>query len=213
MFSRRQETINQSAKVKNILDKIYPLLARQIFNDYKITTGICLDVGSGAGRLGIELAKLTSFKVYLLDINSQAITDAFKNICARGISKRVSVVQGNVQKLPFADNSVNLIVSRGSLFFWKDKSQGVREIYRILKPGGIAFIGGGVSRYLSQKERRIFTQWREGDLVEKGEKGKWHESRSPDYFRRLLQDTDILNFKIILDPPGLWAEIKKIRGK
>ena len=199
--------------MKNIFDKIYPLLARQLFNDYKIATGICLDVGSGAGRLGIELAKLTSLKMYLLDINTQAITVASKNICARGISNRVSAVQGSVQKLPFANNSVNLIVSRGSIFFWKDKSQGVREIYRILKPGGIAFIGGGVSRYLSQKERRIFTQWREGELAEKGEKGKWHELRSPDYFRRLLEDADTLNFKIILDPPGLWAEIKKIRGK
>lgn len=199
--------------MKNIFDKIYPLLARQIFNDYKITTGICLDVGSGAGRLGIELAKLTSLKVYLLDINTQAITVASKNICARGISNRVSAVQGSVQKLPFANKSVNLIVSRGSIFFWKDKSQGLREIYRILKPGGIAFIGGGVSRYLSQKERRIFTQWREGELAEKGEKGKWQELRSPDYFHRLLKDADILNFKIILDSPGLWAEIKKIRGK
>ncbi len=56
--------MNQDAKVKYIFDKIYPLLARQIFNDYKITTGICLEVGSGVGRLGIELAKLTSLKVY-----------------------------------------------------------------------------------------------------------------------------------------------------
>jgi len=196
--------------VKNIFDKIYLLLARQIVNDYKITTGICLDVGAGAGRLGIELAKLTSLKVYLLDINPQAITIASKNILSSGIPSRVSAVQGSVQKLPFDNNSVNLIVSRGSIFFWKDKSQGIREIYRILKPGGIAFIGGGVGRYLSQKERRIFTQWREGEL---GEKGKWRELRSPDYFRQLLKDADIINFKIILDPPGLWAEIRKIRGK
>jgi len=103
LFSRRQETINQDAKVKSIFDKIYPLLARQIFNDYKITTGICLDVGSGTRRLGIELAKLTSLKVYLLDINTQAITVASKNICARGISNRVSAVQGGIQKLPFAN--------------------------------------------------------------------------------------------------------------
>lgn len=160
--------------MKNIFDRIYPLLARQIFDDYRITTGICLDVGSGTGRLGIELAKLTSLKVYLLDISARTITDASKNICARGASSTVSAVQGSVHRLPFANNSVNLIVSRGSIFFWKDKSQGLREVYRILKPGGIAFIGGGVSRYLSQKERRIFTQWREGELAEKGEKGKWH---------------------------------------
>jgi ubiquinone/menaquinone biosynthesis C-methylase UbiE len=170
--SKKTKTINQDARVKNIFDKIYPLLARQILSDYRITTGTCLHVGSGLERLGIELTKLTSLDVYLLDINSQAITVASKNIWARGTLNGVSAVQGSIQKLPFANNSVNLVVSRGYIFFWKDKSQGVREIYRILKSGGIGFIGGGVSRYLSQKERKIFTQWREGELAENREKGK-----------------------------------------
>jgi len=201
------------AQIKSIFNRIYSLLARQIVDDYKITKGICLDVGSGAGQLGIELAKLTSLKVYLLDIDTKVIAAASKNICLADISDRVRALEGDVQQMSFGDNIADLIISRGSIFFWNDKSQGLREIYRVLKPGGIAFIGGGVSRYLSQWEREIFIKWREAELEKEGEEKseEWHKQRSPDYFYQLLEDASISNFKIIPDSPGIWVEIRKIR--
>lgn len=200
-----------NAEIKSIFNRIYSFLAKQIVNDYKITKGICIDVGSGAGQLGIELAKLTSLKVYLLDIDTKVITTASKNIRLAGISDRVSVLQGNAQAEPFVDNIAELIISRGSIFFWHDKSQGLREIYRVLKPDGIALIGGGVSRYLSQWEREIFIRWRETELEKEGKKKKkeWYKLRSPDYFYQFLEDAGISNFKIISDSPGIWVEIRK----
>jgi len=119
-----------NAEIKSIFNRIYSLLARQIVDDYKITKGICLDIGSGAGQLGIEIAKLTSLKVYLFDINTKVIPSASNNIRLAGISDRVSILQANVQQMPFGDNIVELIVSRGSIFFWDDKPQGLREIGR-----------------------------------------------------------------------------------
>ena len=207
---KRDKAFND-AQIKNIFKRIYSLLAKQIVDDYKITKGICLDIGSGAGQLGIELAKLTSLKVYLFDIDTKVIAAASKNIRLAGISNRVSSLQGNVQQMPFVDNIADLIVSRGSIFFWDDRPRGFREIYRVLKPGGIAFIGGGVSRYLSQYEREIFIKWRETGLEKEDEKKKkeWHKLRSPDYFYQLLKDAGIPNFKIIPDLPGIWAEIRK----
>jgi len=196
-----------NAEIKSIFNRIYSLLARQIVDDYKITKGICLDIGSGAGQLGIEIAKLTSLKVYLLDINTKVIPSAR----LADISDRVSILQANVQQMPFGDNIVELIISRGSIFFWDDKPQGLREIYRVLKPRGIAFIGGGVSRYLSQGEREIFIKWRETESEKESEKKKkeWHKLRSPDYFYHLLKDAGISNSKIIPDSPGVWVEIRK----
>ena len=58
----------------------------------------------------------------------------------------------DVHALPFRDNSFDLVISRGSIFFWRDQSTALREIVRVLKPGGYAFIGGGYGRLLPKEE-------------------------------------------------------------
>lgn len=88
-----------NAEIKSIFNRIYSLLARQIVDDYKITKGICFDIGSGAGQLGIEIAKLTSLKVYLFDINTNVISSASNNIRLADISDRVSILQANVHQI------------------------------------------------------------------------------------------------------------------
>jgi SAM-dependent methyltransferase len=39
--------------------------------------------------------------------------------------------------------SVDFLVSRESIFFWDDPVKGLKEIRRVLRPGGTACIGGG----------------------------------------------------------------------
>ncbi|MCK4591397.1 MAG: class I SAM-dependent methyltransferase, partial [Candidatus Latescibacteria bacterium] len=140
------------------VEKIYPLLARQIVDDYGITSGVCLDVGSGAGQVGIELAERTSLRVVLLDVNVEVLAVAKQHARASAACDRVIPLRADVHRLPFAAGSVDLIVSRGSIFFWEDKPKGLREVYRILKPGGIALVGGGAGRYLPARERERFVR-------------------------------------------------------
>jgi len=45
--------------------------------------------------------------------------------------------------MPLPSESVDLVFSRGSIFFWDDPAQGLQEVYRVLRPGGEAMIGGG----------------------------------------------------------------------
>lgn len=44
--------------------------------------------------------------------------------------------------MPFADNSIALTISRGSVFFWPNRIAAFREIYRVLQPGAVAYCGG-----------------------------------------------------------------------
>jgi ubiquinone/menaquinone biosynthesis C-methylase UbiE len=59
-----------------------------------------------------------------------------QNLDLLGISKRVSFRQGDIQTLPFEDNSLDFIVSTLSLHHWSEPKRVLSEISRILKPGG-----------------------------------------------------------------------------
>ena len=186
---------------------IYPLLAQQFVDDYGITKGICLDIGTGHGYLGIELAKITELEMYFLDIDSSALETAKRNACEAELPNTAHFQAANVENLPFADNTADFIVSRGSLWFWEDQVKGLQEVYRVLKLGGIAVVGGGLGRYVPPTMRkRLMAKINKG-LTERGEK-------RPDTkeLQTLLEKTGISSYKLIADVPGeigRWIEIRK----
>ena len=59
------------------------------------------------------------------------------------MATKVTGLRGQAEQITFADNSIDLVVSRGSVFFWEDMEKGISEVYRVLRPGGWAYIGGG----------------------------------------------------------------------
>jgi len=191
------------------LEKVYRLLARQIIEDYRIERGICVEIGSGDGKLGLELAKLTELYIYMVDIDGNALRRALRNAHEANLSGRITVILARAEQLPFAEGSADLVVSRGSIFFWEDRPRGLREAYRILKLGGVAFVGGGLSRYVSEGERREFVRARMAALKDEESRREWMRLRSSLYFRRILRQAEIQDFKLIVDPPGIWVEIWK----
>lgn len=82
------------------------------------------------------------------DINPHFFPLFFKAAEDAKVENRISAVFADAQALPFRDNYADIIVSRGSFHLWKDKLQAFSEIYRVIKPGGIAFIGQGFSENL-----------------------------------------------------------------
>ncbi|MCD6453359.1 MAG: class I SAM-dependent methyltransferase [Dehalococcoidales bacterium] len=125
---------------------IPPLLAEQIVNDYHITWGKCLDVGAGSGRLGIEIARISQLEVTAFDISFSMLKLAQEEINLNRLKDQVVIVQGRAEAMPFAAGCFDLIVSKGSIWFFADKVRAFREIYRVLKPGGIAYVGCGDAR-------------------------------------------------------------------
>jgi ubiquinone/menaquinone biosynthesis C-methylase UbiE len=114
-----------------------------------IRDGICIDLGCGGGQLDVELAKRTRLKIHGLDIDPGMKPLFEKRIRAAGFDQRVSFVLGDAQTLPFPDAYADLIVSRGMLIFVPDIKQCLRETARVLKPTGVALLGG---RYLFAPE-------------------------------------------------------------
>jgi ubiquinone/menaquinone biosynthesis C-methylase UbiE len=208
VFNKENEPEAFDRIARTLFAGIYRNLAKQIKEDYSITKGTCIDVGGGPGYLAIELAKITELTISALDINPFALRIAQKNIEKAGVSERVKTIEADVHKMPFPDGSADLVVSRGSYLFWKDKVTAFKEIYRILKPGGMAFVGGGMGNLISPEEREKIRA-----EMEKKKIGPPKELEvSLQELSEILRKAGIPNYKITTDAGclcGLWAEFKK----
>nr|WP_321400144.1 class I SAM-dependent methyltransferase [uncultured Desulfobacter sp.] len=190
------------------LAPVYPLIAQQIVDDYGITQGVCFDVGTGPGYVGIELVKITDLEMYFIDDKQEALDKAEENVSAFGLNNPVHFTKADVCDLPFEDGFVDLIVSRGSLWFWADQVKGLQQIHRALKPGGVAFVGGGLGRYCPASMReRLKGQGRK--KLEKQGKGNFLKGAG---LKALLEKTGLNGCRVISDVVGeeeTWIEMRK----
>ncbi len=94
-----------------------------------------LDVGTGPGRLLVEIARLRpDVHVAGVDLAPDMVDTARRNLADFG--DRATAVVGDVRDLPFQDGSFDLIVSTLSLHHWADPTAGGAELARVRRAGG-----------------------------------------------------------------------------
>lgn len=100
-----------------------------------------LDVGCGGGRTISKLAEAAAQgKVYGIDFSETSVATS-KRTNARSIDAgRVEVLHGSVSQLPFPDAMFDLVTAVETHFWWPDPQNDIREVYRVLKPGGRALV-------------------------------------------------------------------------
>ena len=126
----------------NIIKRIYPYLITDLKNFYKksFAKKTIAELGTGPGHVLEELLKENFEKVYGIDISLEMLVRAkIRNASHNNLQ----LINANVESLPFKDNSLDLIISRGSIFFWKNLDKALREIYRVIKYDGFVLVGGG----------------------------------------------------------------------
>lgn len=99
--------------------------------------GAILEVAPGPGFLSVELAK-RGFAVTGLDISRTFVGLAGKNAKDAGVHVRFE--QGNASDMPFADQSFDFLVCRAAFKNFADPSGALKEMRRVLKPGGRGLI-------------------------------------------------------------------------
>jgi len=103
--------------------------------------GEVLEVGSGPGRLAARLAQLApGVQITGVDISPEMVERANSLVARSGVAERVEFRVGDVASLPFPDASFDAVVSTFSLHHWQNPTKGLEEIYRVLRPGGVARI-------------------------------------------------------------------------
>ena len=128
-----------NATVAKVLRKPEAKIANDVVA--KMGNGNILDLGSGTGYLAIEIAKKApGLQIYGIDLSRQMVKIARRH--ARGVDN-AQFVFGNAARLPFKDNSIDLVVSTGASHHWKTPRLVFDECYRVLKAGGEAWIYDG----------------------------------------------------------------------
>ncbi|HEV2102981.1 MAG TPA: class I SAM-dependent methyltransferase [Candidatus Acidoferrum sp.] len=113
-----------------------------------------LDVGCGGGGTIHTLAALApEGKVIGLDYSSASVAVSRATNAEDIAAGRVQIEQGSVEALPFPDGTFDLVTAVETHYYWPDLPANVREILRVLKPGGtFALIAetyrGGPFRFL-----------------------------------------------------------------
>ena len=96
-----------------------------------------LDVGCGGGRTVHKLAAIaTEGKVYGIDYSEASVAAARRTNEQWIEMGRVEILHGSVSHLPFSDDMIDLATAVETHFFWPDLPADMREVLRVLKPGG-----------------------------------------------------------------------------
>ncbi len=112
-----------------------------------------LDVGTGPGRVPRLLAaERPDWQVDGLDLEPKMIEYAR----TQDADGRVTFTVGDVAALPYPDASFDLIVSSLSQHHWADAPAGIRDLRRVLRPGGDLWIYD--IRFLLRRARRTAEQ-------------------------------------------------------
>jgi ubiquinone/menaquinone biosynthesis C-methylase UbiE len=97
-----------------------------------------LEVAPGPGFFAIELSKIGKYEITGLDISKSFVEIATRN--AREEHVEVDFRQGNASAMPFPDGGFDFIVCRAAFKNFSDPSGALREMGRVLKPGGRAMV-------------------------------------------------------------------------
>jgi len=96
-----------------------------------------LDVGCGGGRTVQKLASLAPEGTVIgLDYSPASVAVSRETNAKEIEAGRVRIEQGSVAALPFPDGAFDIVTAVETHYYWPDLPANVREILRVLKPGG-----------------------------------------------------------------------------
>jgi len=99
---------------------------------------VVLDLGCGAGHASFAVAPVAE-SVTAFDLSPEMLAVVAGAARERGLAQIV-IQQGNVANLPFADASFCMVMTRFSAHHWFDVPAALREVKRVLKPGGVLVV-------------------------------------------------------------------------
>jgi SAM-dependent methyltransferase len=156
-----------------------------------------LDIGCGGGKSIEVLARRASQgKVCGIDHSKDMVQTS--RLLNRGLIRagRAEIEHASVSRLPFLDRSFDLVACFECCYFWPDMIEGLREIRRVLKQGGLLLIANEVYDDPRFDERNA-TWARLADM----------QVYSPQEYRAFLSEAGFRTVQLETSPERNWIAV------
>ncbi len=185
-------------------EPVRPYLIRQIEELYGRRDGNILEIGPFSGLL-FDLAARNVGDSFLLAAFPPPLVDFYRKEAEKqGVAGKVQIISSDSDLSGVGDEHFDLAVFRGALFFASFFKTNFAAIDRVLKPGGVAFVGGGFGKYTPDEViGRIGKRSRELNLSV----GKTRISEED--VRIQLRAEGLEDRAQILTEGGLWVILRK----
>lgn len=100
-----------------------------------------LDVGFGGGLALERAAHMTTGALWGVDFSPDVVVEGSRRLSYLIARGRLNLLQADVQRLPQRDGLVDAICTTNTIYFWPDLAAALRELRRVLAPGGRLAIG------------------------------------------------------------------------
>jgi ubiquinone/menaquinone biosynthesis C-methylase UbiE len=159
------------------------------------TDATVLDVGCGGGATVKKLAALApDGRIHGVDYASGSIAASRANNRQLIAEDRVTIEQATVSHLPFPNDQFDIVTAIETQYYWPDLPSDMREILRVLKPGGKLVI-------IAESYKGAYLDWLEGPLM----RVLLRSSRlSPDDQRNLFETAGFIDVQVIAEHRKSW---------
>jgi ubiquinone/menaquinone biosynthesis C-methylase UbiE len=139
--------LKELIRVNELWNKIYPYLALQVMEHYGRSQGDVLELGPFSGGISMEMARLYPGLNITIAAQDEGVLDSLRKAMEGSrLGPKMKFRRSDLYRLKFADSLFDLVMFRGAYFFLDEEGKILREIYRVMREGGFAFVGGGYGK-------------------------------------------------------------------
>ncbi len=183
--------------------KVYPYLAEQVMSNLPEKARMLMELGPFSGGISFELAKANKdYSIVIADRRKTVLDHLTREAKNLNLLGQIRLVQTELSALDFKEAAFDGVISRGA-FFFLDRST-LKEICRVLRPGGIGFIGGGFGE--STPRDLMDEIGPESRRLNKKLGRKW---MSRTQLEEIIEEAELGKSFRIIEKGGLWVRLEK----